>query len=314
MFKPWLMCFALCVVYATSKPMDKKDRIHHEETLSSREHDDAQDHDYDHEAFLGREQAKAFDELTPEESKHRLSLIVEKIDDDKDGFVTEDELKAWIKKAQKKHIYDNVDRQWKDFDMNNDGKISWEEYKNVTYGTYLEDPQPEDGYNYKQMMDRDERRFKQADKSGDLIADKEEFTAFLHPEDYEHMKDIVVLETIEDIDKNGDGFIDLQEYIGDMYNHEDQVEEPEWLETEREQFIQFRDKNKDGKMDKAETMEWILPSDYDHADAEAKHLIHESDSDKDGKLTKDEILNKHDLFVGSQATDFGEALVRHDEF
>lgn len=32
-----------------------------------------------------------------------------------------------------------------------------------------------------------------ADKNEDQIANKEEFTAFLHPEDYDHMKDIVVL-------------------------------------------------------------------------------------------------------------------------
>ena len=35
---------------------------------------------------------------------------------------------------------------------------------------------------------------------------------------------------------------------------------------------------------------------------------------QDGKLTKEEILDKYDVFVGSQATDFGEALTRHDEF
>ena len=35
---------------------------------------------------------------------------------------------------------------------------------------------------------------------------------------------------------------------------------------------------------------------------------------QDGELTKEEILEKHDAFVGSQATDFGEALTRHDEF
>ena len=35
---------------------------------------------------------------------------------------------------------------------------------------------------------------------------------------------------------------------------------------------------------------------------------------QDGELTKEEILEKHDVFVGSQATDFGEALTRHDEF
>lgn len=41
-------------------------------------------------------------------------------------------------------------------------------------------------------MVRDERRFKMADKDGDLAATKEEFTAFLHPEEYDYMKDIVV--------------------------------------------------------------------------------------------------------------------------
>ena len=35
---------------------------------------------------------------------------------------------------------------------------------------------------------------------------------------------------------------------------------------------------------------------------------------QDGKLTREEILDKYDLFVGSQATDFGEALTKHDEF
>lgn len=153
-----------------------------------------------------------------------------------------------------------------------------------------------------------------ADKDGDLIATKEEFTAFLHPEEYDYMKDIVVQETMEDIDKNSDGFIDLEEYIGDMYSHDGNVDEPEWVKTEREQFVEFRDKNRDGKMDKEETKDWILPSDYDHAEAEARHLVYESDQNKDGKLTKEEIVDKYDLFVGSQATDFGEALVRHDEF
>lgn len=67
-------------------------------------------------------------------------------------------------------------------------------------------------------------------------------------------------------------------------------------------------------MDLEEVKNWIIPPDFDHAEAEARHLIYEADGDTDEKLTKDEILNKYDLFVGSQATDFGEALARHDEF
>lgn len=57
-----------------------------------------------------------------------------------------------------------------------------------------------------------------------------------------------------------------------------------------------------------------MPDNFDHAEAEARHLIYEADSDADQKLTKHEILDKYDIFVGSQATDFGEALERHDEF
>lgn len=50
-----------------------------------------------------------------------------------------------------------------------------------------------DQFSFKKMLPRDERRFKTADLNGDLAADREEFTSFLHPEEFEHMKDIVVL-------------------------------------------------------------------------------------------------------------------------
>ena len=61
--------------------------------------------DYDHEAFLG-EEAKTFDDLTPEESKSRLAIIVDKIDKDKNGVVTGEELQEWIKFTQKRYIYE----------------------------------------------------------------------------------------------------------------------------------------------------------------------------------------------------------------
>lgn len=101
-----------------------------------------------------------------------------------------------------------------------------------------------------------------------------------------------------------------------MYNADGATEdaEPEWVKTEKQQFSEHRDKNKDGYMDLEEVKEWIIPADFDHSEAESKHLINEADSDSDGQLSKQEILDKYDLFVGSQATDYGEALARHDEF
>lgn len=56
-----------------------------------------------------------------------------------------------------------------------------------------DDSDPDDGFSYRQMMARDERRFKMADQNNDMKATKDEFTAFLHPEEFDHMKDIVVL-------------------------------------------------------------------------------------------------------------------------
>lgn len=63
------------------------------------------------------------------------------------------------------------------------------------------------------MMQRDKRRWEAADKNKDNKLSKEEFADFLHPEEAAYMHDVVILETIEDIDKDGDGNISLQEYI-----------------------------------------------------------------------------------------------------
>ena len=57
---------------------------------------------------------------------------------------------------------------------------------------------------------------------------------------------------------------------------------PDWVKSEREQFKNHRDKNMDGKLDKDEVKEWVIPDDYDHSGAEASHLMHATDEDKVG--------------------------------
>lgn len=75
-------------------------------------------------------------------------------------------------------------------------------------------------------------------------------------------------------------FLSWLVFIADMFAHEDGGPEPDWVRTEREQFSDFRDLNKDGKMDQDEIRQWVMPQDYDHAQAEARHLVYESDQDK----------------------------------
>jgi len=293
------------------------DRVLHGKPLSSKDHDhDHGNFDYDHEAFLGDE-AEEFDELDPEESQRRLAIIAEKIDEDNDGYITIPELQKWIKATQERYIDEDVEKQWETNKPEEKETINWGEYRNAIYGfldgTDMEEDE-EHGFSYKEMEARDNRRWLLADVDQDGELTKQEFQAFLHPEHAEHMRDIVVTETFEDIDKDKDGKISMEEYIGDMYHGQDGEEEPDWVGSEREQFTKFRDRNGDGHMDMDEVKAWIIPPDFDHSEAEAKHLVFEADADQDNMLTKEEILDKYDLFVGSQATDFGEALNRHDEF
>jgi calumenin len=173
------------------------------------------DRNYDHEQFLG-EDAKTFDQLPPEESRRRLGVIVDKIDSNNDNFVDLSELKAWISYTQRRYIDDDVDRQWKSHNPDNNATIAWDTYRKNVYG-FMDDMDPadldkeENSFSYKSMLTRDRRRWNVADKDADDALTREEFTDFLHPEESKHMRDVVVAETIEDIDKDNDGKVSVEE-------------------------------------------------------------------------------------------------------
>ncbi|XP_059059513.1 calumenin-B [Achroia grisella] len=322
MLKSLFIALTISAVFAGVPSNEETKRLM--DHLSDVEHFKNEHHNkqFDHDAFLGEDQAKTFDQLPPEESKRRLGVIVDKIDVDKDGFITPVELKDWIRYTQKRYIDEDVERHWRQHNPDNEELITWDAYRKNVYG-FMDDMDPKDykspeseGFTYSALLKRDRRRWHYADADQNEALNRTEFAAFLHPEDHSGMNNVVVLETLEDIDKDKDGKISLEEYIGDMYKPEDgeEGEEPDWVKQEREQFTGYRDTDKDGFMDENEVKEWIAPPEFDHAEAEARHLVFEADSDADEKLTKAEVLDKYDLFVGSQATDFGEALARHDEF
>jgi Ca2+-binding EF-hand superfamily protein len=117
-----------------------KDRVIHGEKMSNKEHDhDAGDYDYDHEAFLGVDEAREFDQLSPEESRTRLGKIVDRIDSNEDGFVSLDEMRDWIRFTQQRYISEDVDRQWNQHNVDNKENIGWQEYRQLVYGFLDED-------------------------------------------------------------------------------------------------------------------------------------------------------------------------------
>lgn len=62
------------------------------------------------------------------------SLIVDKIDRNNDGYVTQEELKEWIKYTQNRYIMSDVQSQWDIHKHQADGKLSWSVYRQDTYG------------------------------------------------------------------------------------------------------------------------------------------------------------------------------------
>lgn len=301
------------------KPADDHKSVNHDD-LSDHEHFTGDHHNtqYDHEAFLGKDQAQEFEQMTRTDAKNKLGLIVDKVDKDKDGFVTIQELKDWIGHVAEKYVAADVERNLGHRDKNKDGILDWEEHVTTAYGHKRNSDEIYDKHRqltFKAAQERDKKRFDTADTNKDGKLDKKEYGVFLHPHDINYMKAIVVDEMLQEMDKNKDGSVTVDEYIADIRpSYEQSGQSEDWVERERKHFLEQRDKDKDGRLNRDELRQWMAPEGYDPVEQEANHLIYEADTNKDKKLTKDEILSHQDLFAGSRATEYGAYLNKpHDE-
>nr|XP_034311901.1 calumenin isoform X1 [Crassostrea gigas] len=277
-------------------------------------HDGAHDPHYDHEAILGdRQLEKEFDELEPEEAKRRLGVLAGEMDANKDGFVSRDELVQWIMNSFRKLDMEDSLEQFEESDENADNKVTWKEYLSRNHGfnindfkDYTEEDAVSEFTKKLKVLEEDKKRFDAADLDKDGALKKDEFVAYLYPADFPHMHDVEMERTLQDHDKNKDGIITKEEFLADTDKNDKQL-----LLLEEERFTDF-DKNRDGILDKKEIKDWVLPDNNEAAVEEAEHLIERSDSDKDGKLSIEEIVNNHEDFVGSQATNYGEFLPKDE--
>uniref|UniRef100_A0A8B9TNS5 Reticulocalbin 2 n=1 Tax=Anas platyrhynchos TaxID=8839 RepID=A0A8B9TNS5_ANAPL len=266
--------------------------------------------DYDREALLGgQEEAEEYARLSPEEQQRRLRAIVRRIDADGDGLLTpgyNSPLKHYVTQEAKQHFHD--------YDKDGDGLVSWKEYNLQMYdrvidfdeNTVLEDQEEE---SFRQLHLKEKKRFEKANRDDVPDLNVDEFIAFEHPEEVEYMTDFVIQEALEEHDKDGDGFVNLEEFLGDL--QERPKEDPEWILVEKDRFVNDYDKDKDGKLSPQELLFWIVPNNQGIAQEEAVHLIEEMDLNDDKKLSEAEILKNQDLFLNSEATDYGRQL--HDE-
>ncbi|CAK5116021.1 unnamed protein product [Meloidogyne enterolobii] len=263
------------------------------------------DVEMDHKAVLGPD-TDEYNDLPPEESKKRLRVLALKMDIDKDGFISPEELNEWVYNSLV-----NVDLEET---KERDDFITWPEYTQEAFGISAEDEAKKvlsDSDDLK-LLEEDRRYFAAADLNGDLKLNFEEFVAFQNPEHAEHMHDILIQNTLNEKDANKNGKIDLAEFLGDLANEQPKSE---WFLSEQSRFQDEYDKNKDGVLDGEEMRAWLVPDFKQTAKQEADHLIESADENKDGKLSIDEVVNAYKIFVGSEVTNYGEHLlsVSHEE-
>lgn len=298
-------------------------------SFSRRDHyhlgpDGEHDLEFDHEAILGSsEEAEEFDGLAPEEAKRRLALLLEKMDVNGDRLINPSELKEWILKSFETLSLEESTERFDETDSNADNFVTWKEYLIDTFdlGDRLSifdaemakienDPNRKDDV---YLMSEDRIIFKAADVNKDDKLSREEYLSFSHPEEVESVHEALVDEVLKAKDVNEDGKLQFEEYVGDRGEDQDE----DWMEEELKHFEDKLDTDFDDELGRDEIIAWIIPNNKEIADGEVEHLFKGADDNNDNILSFEEIIEHHDLFVGSEATNYGEQLndleKSHDE-
>lgn len=270
------------------------------------------------EGIVHPEKYEILTSMTHDDKIHIMGELVTKMDIDGDENIGISELSTWIHYVEQARLHKEVYEQFPLFDTDRDQFISMEEYNQRTYDfihdeEYKDSLTQEDIDHVEASNKRDIRRFLEADGNSDGQLDIVEFSAFLHPHSHDHMQDVLLMETFEEMDSNLDGKVDFPEYLAHISGYAERAaESEEFMESEMGYFNEL-DLNSDGGLNQTEVKEWIRPEGSNPIDAEVQHMMRKMDLDEDGRLSRTEILDNYPEFLHSTATDWGKALLAHDE-
>ncbi|KAH9523717.1 Reticulocalbin-2 [Bulinus truncatus] len=262
---------------------------------------------FDQEALLGSHKIDDLADLTKDVRIKRLRNLAKSHDANNNDIIEPDELKEWILQSFRMLDREEAREKLEEEDENGDKKVTFGEILKKRHG-YGEDELPlmeqyekdEEGSDVIELIGDDKKRFLAADLDKDGSLNEDEYVAYYQPYDFPHMFQVEMERSLHDLDKDGDGFISMKEFIGENVDEEARI-------SEMTNFEEL-DKDKDGKLTPEELRPWALPDNEEVAKEEAEHLLNMCDLDRDGQLSIEEIVNKEDEFIGSSATDYGRTL------
>ncbi|XP_046458033.1 45 kDa calcium-binding protein-like [Daphnia pulex] len=257
-----------------------------------------------------------------EEQIKKLKMIYPLLDTNGDSYVSIDELRNWIISKVKEHLQGALRENiflFTAIDMNpRNGHVSWTEYhtwflkKNGNNNTKTGDHDemhPELERSIKEKIAWDKAAWSEAAKTDPDFLNLDEFLSFRHPESSHTTLLSKADDLLGEYDKDADETLTWEEYS--LIPSESLL--VRYSENKRqEEFNNFIDRNRDGKLDKREILSYLDPRNPRHAHLEAESLIQISDTNKDQQLSMKEILASADIFLASKVIDTETNF--HDEF
>ncbi|XP_066275629.1 calumenin-A-like [Branchiostoma lanceolatum] len=199
-------------------------------------------------------------------------------------------------------LHRDSETQWKSYRLSPGETLTFEQYERKVYH--------ENKYGHSsRRKEQDSRRFHVCDENQDGGLDKDEFMTFLYSEEYPHMHDIVILETMEDMDKDGDGVLSYLEF----------TDEEEGMEEGRQAETTFKklDKDGDGQLSRVEVKHWVLQPNLEASQDDEDSVIivmDKLDTDKDEKLSRSEVDADPQLIEDQLMYEEDDDDYAHDEF
>lgn len=164
-------------------------------------------------------------------------------------FCFRNELYSWILRSFKSLSEEDSNDRFEDADEDEDGFVSWDEYKAEEYdfgdGDEFDMSDPDMAEEWK-LMEEDKYLFLAADVNGDNKLSPKEFLSFSHPEEDQSMRPHVLTQVcqcctywilpnneskvLKEKDADNNGELSFQEYVGDRGHDKDK----EWLISEKD--------------------------------------------------------------------------------